>query len=313
MGAAGKPASPSFDFSKVKLFIAIPTRGTTSISFSESLAVSCFALAQAKARFQIAYHQANNFVDMSRNKLLARFLASDCTHIWFIDDDMGWNAEVILKMLEENKDFLAGIGPLKTDSGEDFACNLYSNSDGTTVIEPGPNYLMQAQFVGGAFVLLKREMVEKMRDRYPELRSAAVDPEHGYSFFESKYRPLWMTEDYVFCERWREIGGEIWCFPNISFTHQGTKDWAGNYFEFRVERAKRDQPQETLSEVQGALATLAEPADFISKASKTAFEDARIPESIRQILCASYIDRVAESVIRIQNEQTLADAGRERI
>lgn len=274
----GKPAVTSFDFSKVKLFIAIPTRGTSSISFSESLAVTCCALTMAKVEVSIFYHQSNNFVDMSRNKLVAEFLKSDCTHIFFVDDDMGWNADAVLKMLSCDKDFIAGIGNLKTDSGEDFAANLYSNSDGTTIIE-GPHYLMSAQFVGGAFLILKRTMIEKMIESYQDLVSVAVDPVHGYSLFEPKYRPLWMTEDYNFCERWRLIGGKIWAYPNISFTHQGTKDWKGNYFEFRKERAKKEQPQAVLDEQRGD-----------------------VPESVKVLLCQSYVDRVARAVIRISHE-----------
>lgn len=279
MGAAGEPVASSYNFSKVKLFIAIPTRGNPSIGFAESLAVSCCALTLAKAEISIFRHQANNFVDMSRNKLLAKFMQSDCTHIWFIDDDMGWNADAVLKMIACDKDFIAGIGPLKTDSGEDFACHLFSNPDGSTVVEPGPDYLMSAEYVGGAFLILKRETVQKMMDGYPDLASIAVDEKHGFSLFQSLYKPIWKTEDYVFCDRWRGLGGQIWCYPNISFTHQGMKDWSGNYFEYRVEKARKDPPKKDPPKK--------DPPD--------------VPEPVRRLLCDNYIERICKSVENIES------------
>lgn len=300
MGAVGMPAAPSYDFTKVKAFIAVPTRGTSAIAFSESLAVTCCALTLAKAEVSIAYHQANNFVDMSRNKLIARFMQSDCTHLFFVDDDMGWNAEAVLKMIAKDKDFIAGIGPLKTDSGNDYACHLYSNPDGSTVVEDGSDYLMKAQFVGGAFLILKRHAIQKMIDAYPELKSEAVDPAFGYSLFESKYRPLWMTEDYQFCERWRDAGGEIWCYPNIAFTHQGIKDWTGNYLEYRMRHAKTEA-ENGMSEDLRRIVQRDEQmnAGMIARGGQLA-NQFHVPDGVKELLCQSYISRVVKHLENIE-------------
>lgn len=243
--------APSFEFSKAKVFIGIPTRGTCSIYFAGALANTISAFDIAKVKWELHYHQSSCFPCMSRNKLIAQFLKSDCTHLWFIDDDMGWNTDAIIHMLACDREFVAGIGPLKEEGKKHFACNLFTNPDGSTVMEGPPHYLMQAQYVGGAFLLLKRSVIERLIQAFPDLRSEAVDPEWGFSFFESAYRPLWLTEDYVFCDRWRACGGVIWCYPNIDFTHQGTKEYEGNYFKYRLGLVAREQiPQE----LQGLLA-----------------------------------------------------------
>lgn len=284
---AGKTGfAPSFSFEGVKIFVGIPTRGTASIDFAASLALSVCALNLAKVEVSLYYHQNSCFVEMSRNKLIAEFLKSDCTHLWLVDDDMGWNADAILKMLAKDKPFVAGIGNMKTDSGEDFAVNLLSHPDGSTMIEgSGDDCLMQAQYVGGAFVLLKREVLEKMIAGYPELVSPAVDPEYGFHFFESQWKPIWKTEDYVFCERWRQLGGQIWCYPNIDFTHLGQKTYRGNYFKFRYNLWQKELAE------QGKP-----PAPAIEKPKPPAIEDG-ISESVKKLLCTSYMERIAVAVL----------------
>jgi hypothetical protein len=34
-------------------------------------------------------------------------------------------------------------------------------------------------------------------------------------------------EDYSFCKRWRDMGGQVWVDPSISMGHLGTKIWKG--------------------------------------------------------------------------------------
>lgn len=34
---------------------------------------------------------------------------------------------------------------------------------------------------------------------------------------------VYLSEDYTFCKRWRQIGGEIWCDPKIKLKHWGQK------------------------------------------------------------------------------------------
>lgn len=276
--------APSYDFSGVKLFIGIPTRGTASIDFAASLAITMCALHQAKAQVYLYYHQNSCFVEMSRNKLIAEFLKSDCTHLWMVDDDMGWNADAVLKMLAKDKPFIAGIGNLKTDSGEDFAVNLLDNPDGTTKIEgTGDDCLMAAQYVGGAFVILKREVIEKMISSYPGLKSPAVESEYGYHLFESHWKPIWKTEDYVFCDRWRDLGGEIWCYPNIDFTHHGQKTYKGNYYKFRYNKWQAEMGK-TAPESDDLAPLGPGKSDLIS-------------ENVKRLLCTSYMERIAVAVL----------------
>jgi GT2 family glycosyltransferase len=226
----GEGVKPLPAFQGVKLYIGIPTRGTCTTHFATSLAVSHAALTKAGVDVQIHQSQMSCFVDMSRNTLVAEFLKTDCTHMWQIDDDMGWNADAILHMLAQDREFVAAAGPKKVDSGDQFCCTIHVHADETPIVDRG---LISASKVGAAFVLFKRSAIERMIKAYPEMVCRAVDKEFGYRFYETEYSEnKFQSEDYTFCDRFTAAGGEIWIYPNVDFVHTGPKDFRGNYHKF---------------------------------------------------------------------------------
>jgi hypothetical protein len=296
----GKPIAPSkLDFTGTKLLIGLPTRGTCSIHFAASLAASCCLLNAARVEINIVKGQNSCFVDMNRNKLLAKFLESDCTHILMIDDDMGFDPMAPLKMLKHDREFIAGVGNLKSDEGKDFACKLFTQADQTPVVDS--DGLLKASHVGGAFILIKKSLVQKMASAYPELKNPIVDPQFGFRFFESEYTMnSWTTEDYKFCERWTAIGGEIWCFPDISFIHSGMKDYKGNYHEFLLgqPRAEIMTDVQKMSEIDKALETMADKPVEVPKPRANGF----VTALEKVMLSEAYVRRIASKIIDIQNE-----------
>ena len=80
-----------------------------------------------------------------------------------------------------------------------------------------------------------------MEKAYPELKYGATvvntlntGVNEAYDFFNmgSLGSSKWTTEDYAFCDRWREIGGQLWVYPDIEFTHTGNKSFTGNFHKY---------------------------------------------------------------------------------
>jgi hypothetical protein len=230
----GNP-SPAFDYSGVHLYIGTPSRGQCTMNFAVSMAQTFSSLVQLGVNVSWVVGQNDCFPDWSRNKMLADFLDSSCTHIWLCDDDMGWDIFAVEKMLAKNVDFIAGAGPKKQDHPE-FAVRHYTNAHFSPTGDHRPyvrDGLIRCTEIGGAFMIIKRVAIERMVCAYPELRCAQVHEKHGYSLFQTLYeRHDFHGEDYLFCRRWTDIGGEIWCYPDVSFTHAGSRLWEGNYHQF---------------------------------------------------------------------------------
>jgi hypothetical protein len=254
----------------------------------------------------------NGFVDFNRNNLLARFMQTDCTHVWFVDDDMGWDPKAIIGMLKKDKEFIAGAGPLKADGEPVFAIKHPVNEDQTPIVEDG---LIKCSHIGGAFVLMKRSVIEKMMIGYPGHQCRAVDPTTGYNLYECVYGAnTWTGEDYTFCERWTALGGEIWCYPNITFSHTGTKTWTGNYHQHLIAQPQPgEEVIESKNEMFGALIPATAKASDIAEPVKAMIERQEDPTQRKNgfitaiekiILCEDYVRRIAKAVVQIQNENS---------
>jgi GT2 family glycosyltransferase len=242
MGGERVKSLPAFDFKGVKLFIAIPSRGSCTTDFAMSLAASNAALSLLGVDVHTHECRMSCFVDMNRNTLVAQFLKTDCTHFLFVEDDLSWNAEVIPKMLAQDVEFLAGAGPKKVDSGEEYCCQINVHADETPITKNG---MISASRVGAGFMLLKRSVLERMIKEYPQLRCRAIEKDYGYSLFQTEYTPFqFKGEDYLFCDRWTAIGGEIWLFPDIDFVHTGAKRYLGNYHKFLSQRPQVEAESE---------------------------------------------------------------------
>jgi len=86
-------------------------------------------------------------------------------------------------------------------------------------------------------MLIKRSVIERMTEAYPELQynnDINVDKEldkHTFALFDTiieKSSKRYLSEDYTFCRRWQELGGQVWLDPNISLNHYGTIPFRGN-------------------------------------------------------------------------------------
>lgn len=209
---------------KIHVFIATPAySGKVTIPFALSFADTVTTLTLHGIQVTPMITASGSLLVAERNRLIQAFWESDATHMLCIDSDLGWPAQAILAMLDADKDFVAGIYPARSDQ----YCFLFrpeKNKDDTIVQE---KHLLKMQYIPAGFMLLKRSVIEKMRNKHPDLYYEPKDkrnnPEPGYCFFNTEvYEGEFWGEDFVFCRKAREAGVDIWVDPLIQFNHAGT-------------------------------------------------------------------------------------------
>jgi len=204
-----------------------------------------------------------SLVTRARNVLVAYFLASDYTHLMFIDADIEFQTEDLLKLYAHKKDVVVGAYPKKgvawdkirsnlTDPvnkdkqlsdrdmasfGSDYAINFKFVDKETKTIGV-ENGLIKLHDAGTGFMMISREAILKMIKAYPELKynndvniNNADLKDHFYALFDIMIDPVdrrYLSEDYTFCRRWQEIGGDVWLDPTISLNHYGHFCFQGN-------------------------------------------------------------------------------------
>jgi hypothetical protein len=248
------------DLRKERIFIATPCYGgqLTEAYFRSTIRLLTFC---NQHQIPIAFGTIANesLVTRARNVLVAYFLQSDFTRLMFIDADIEFQVEDVIKLIAHNKDVAVGAYPKKgvnwqriresvrqhdtayddkqiASFGSDYAINLkFINREQKQIaIENG---LIRLHDGATGFMMIKREVIDKMIAAYPDLKynnDLNTPPElnpHFYAFFDTMIDPKdkrYLSEDYTFSRRWQDIGGEIWLDPSISLNHYGSFNFQGN-------------------------------------------------------------------------------------
>lgn len=210
---------------------------------------------QAKVPFQYSYLMNESLITRGRNSLANDFLAGDCTHLMFIDADIGFNPTDILYMISADKDIICGVYPKKEINWNQvskavqegvppqelhkhtgaFVVNLI---DDAKTAEGNSNEPMQVSNGGTGFMLIKRKVFETLVGRVPTYNNdvyVSVDAERKpiliNEFFATSIDPSLgdrlLSEDYHFCKIAREAGFTVWAAPWANLVHCGSYNFSG--------------------------------------------------------------------------------------
>jgi hypothetical protein len=219
-----------------RLMICTPTARAPVLEYTLSFAETCVHLELTGIPYASQFVIGSSNLPRARNELVARFLASPCTDLIFIDDDMGWRPEAIVRLLASDKPVIAGVGRKRVDkpnTDPDVWCVHFpeGSEHGLTQDEMGA---VEALAVGTGLMKVERSVFETMTAAHPEWKRDGHDRMSDevkagyYQFFRFDPDDLTeMGEDFVFCRRWRELGGKVWIDPTITLTHVGSKAWTG--------------------------------------------------------------------------------------
>lgn len=178
-------------------------------------------------------------ISHARNDIAAEFLDSDCTHLLFLDADVGFNVDPSLKqMLEADLEFVVGSYPKKTidwnrvvemaKSG--MSAEEISRKASTQLIAPNvPNFdynqIVQVAQAPTGLMLLKREVFTHFRLSHGDQgRVYSSFGKPRYNYFGTGVltaENIYLSEDIYFCRHYTAVGGKIYFMPWIEAVHEG--------------------------------------------------------------------------------------------
>ena len=233
----GSAHTKAVDLSKRSVMIATPCAGgELSARYLQSFRLTMNAFVDFGISSDLWTVSTESLISRARNIAVKTFLQSQCTDLLFIDADMGWEPDAVLNLLGSGKDMVAVAGPRKQHPLS--FCALLEGPPVNTCKETG---LIRAEYVGTGFMLLTRTCVQKMWDSYPELAylDGDTNAEFRALFDTSLWEKRYWSEDYTWCRRWRDIGGEIWVDPRMRLEHVGNFVYAGKFADaFKRPRAE---------------------------------------------------------------------------
>ena len=216
-------------------------------------------------RLQLACQQAGNIdltanllsgdalITRARQNIVAHFLENpSATHLLFIDADIAFDPAQVFRLLNFNVDLAAAVYPTKRIDWEKVSelakagkANLESSALSYVLEFDDPKKIAvkdgfaKVRYAGTGFMLIKREVLIKMIEHYKDLRYSrehqAQDPLRNspwrsalFNCLIDKESGIYMSEDYSFCRRWTDLGGEIWVDLQSRLTHVGAIAFNGD-------------------------------------------------------------------------------------
>ena len=212
------------------LVLAVPAYdGKVPIEWLEQVALLQHYSIEYKFKVSLSYQSRGALITNNRNIAVADFLSyPDATHLLFIDSDILFKADDILRLLTyaslTEHEIIHVPYPLKSDIPQ-FHVEVGHS------IEMNKYGLWRSYAAGCGFVMIQRQVLERMIAHYPELKyyNRHLEKEM-YALFDQMIvegkdglGPMYMGEDVAFFRRWRLMDGQMWCDPEIRLQHVGTK------------------------------------------------------------------------------------------
>jgi hypothetical protein len=229
-------AEGAYNLAGRKVMIGLPSYDyKVSSKLAISLASFCVQATQHGVDVQICNISGCSVVSRVRNLIATDLLNSDCTDLMFIDSDINFDAEDIFRLMAWNSDpkkgIVAGV-PVARKKGQVYFSTLDTDEDDSIFMDKMG--LVRAKRVATAFMMIRREVFEKLRDAHPEwlYHDEKKEGDKVICFFDFELKDgHYIGEDYLFCDRAREQGFEVWIDPTIKLGHMGVHEFEGSFGE----------------------------------------------------------------------------------
>jgi hypothetical protein len=240
---------------RIRLAIATPCFGG---QVSSLYAASIFKLQRAlrsvpEIELVVHLRDGDALITRARADLVALFLDDPAaTHLLFVDADIGFEPDQVMRLIACGADVAGGAYPIKRVNWDKARKVIESHRPNTRsavldyVLEvEDPERIAvvdgfaRVRYAGTGFLMIRRHVLERMCRHYASLRfcrehsmadSLAASP-NRFALFECMIEPatgIYLSEDFSFCKRWTDMGGEIWADLQSRLDHVGPTTFHGD-------------------------------------------------------------------------------------
>ena len=241
---------------RIHLTVATPCFGgqVSSIYASSLFALQSAVRGKSDLDLKVHLRDGDALITRARANLVALFLDDPAaTHLLFVDADIGFAPEQVFRLIECEADVVAGVYPIKRINWDKARRMLDSGRPATPsaaldyvleIEDPGHvvavNGFTRVRYAGTGFLMIRRHALEKMCE-HPAYASLQFFREHSidalagspnrFALFDcmiDQSTGTYLSEDFAFCKRWTDIGGEIWADIESRLDHVGPSVFHGD-------------------------------------------------------------------------------------
>jgi hypothetical protein len=251
---------------KRKLFVATPMYGGQCHGmYTKSTAELAKICTHYGIEVKFFYLFNESLITRARNYCCDEFMRSDCTHMIFIDSDIGFDPNDVLTLMammdtdnpENDKNIMCGPYPKKTIAWEkikkavdkgfadenpmelerfvgDYVFNPAHGQKQVRLDEP-----VRVLEGGTGFMMITKKAFEEFQKAYPDytylpdhVRTKHFDGTREiFMYFQAlidEKSKRYLSEDYMFCQWMSKVGIETWMCPWMKLLHTGSYTFGGS-------------------------------------------------------------------------------------
>ena len=251
-----------------KLYILTPCfGGICYVNYTHCLIKTMHLFGYFNFNMDVIFCKNDSLVSRARNNLIAKAMCDPkTTHMIFIDNDITWNPIDIIKLIIAEKPIIGGAYPLKSYKWDKLtvpgAIQGFIDKRNNSILKDivsetemvqcnavnyNLNYLSNNLQIEGniakvrhlatGFMMIQRNVIEKMFKAFPSTKFVddigflePRDNEFAYALFDCGVEDEhYLSEDWMFCQRWNKMGGSIYLDVSINLVHSGIEDYKGSY------------------------------------------------------------------------------------
>lgn len=213
-----------------KVVIAIPTITKPFQQCIDSIEASIKPIKEAGWTLCVITEIGNPYISVARSTMLRKAQAANADVIVFIDHDLSFPPDALLRLIETEGGVVAGTYRFKREP-EEYMGALQPDIHGRPQVRA--DGCVKAHCIPAGFLKVTRDAVGRFMLAYPELMYLEKGILTVDLFNHGAHKGVWYGEDYAFSRNWLATGGEIWVIPDLDITHHSPDtDYPGNFHRY---------------------------------------------------------------------------------
>lgn len=227
---------------RIHAYIATPAYdGRVLTDYAISLAESCQLATFLGVNVTAAVMGNGAFIDLARNHFVEMFLKTDCTHLFFIDADLRFEARAFVALLQCPHDVSAGVYRRRQEP-ENYPFHWIPHAEGGLSVDKG---WILCDKVPTGFLCIRRHVIEQMVERAEKI-SVENDgqmqegiPRLFYTFINEEGK--FVGEDFAWSRDYHaQTGKPIYVWPDFDFSHAGYKGNLHNWLNAQIKQEEAE-------------------------------------------------------------------------
>lgn len=214
----------------MKVVICTPTRDRPHDAYLAALEASIPALETAGIEHSTTFEVGCPYISSAMATLARKALDTMPDAIVFIDDDVSWKPENLVRLIQCKEEVVGGTYRFKKPEVEYMGCLITSDEGRPVTHTEG---LIAAKWMPSGFLKISARAIDKFMKAYQHLNCGPAYHPTPDLFNHGAHEGIWYGQDYAFCRNYAAKCGPVWLMPDLDITHhRGSESFPGNFHEY---------------------------------------------------------------------------------